>query len=65
LAKEFDICPLCGAVVANAEMHKQYHQWLRRVITKMNQMLQIVWTDANLDQTKREDPPPAPDGIDY
>jgi hypothetical protein len=65
VAKEYTICPYCGLLIANDEMHTAYHVYLQATITRMNDMLQIIWDDAKLDKSKKLEPLPAPPEIDY
>jgi len=65
LAKEYTVCQYCGALIANDEMHLAYHGYLQATISRMNDMLTIIWADAKLDKDKKLDPLPPPPEIDY
>jgi hypothetical protein len=65
LAKEYTICAECGLVVANEEMHTAYHAYLQATISRMNDMLTIIWEDAKLDKDKKLEPLPQPPEVDY
>jgi hypothetical protein len=65
LAKEFTVCPDCGCVIANEDMHATYHAWVQETIIRVNQMLTVVWEDAKLDKSKKLEPLQPPPRIDY
>lgn len=65
LAKDTEICPFCGGLYANPEMHTAYHKYLQDTIALMNQMLNVIWDDAKLDKSKKVEPLPPPPVIDY
>jgi len=65
LAKEAEVCALCGCLIVNVEMHTAYHKYLQDTIALMNSMLQIVWDDAKLDKNKKVEPLPPPPVLDF
>jgi len=41
MAKEFSICPTCGAVIGNPDMHADYHTWVDSVIQGVLDFVQV------------------------
>ena len=65
LAKEAEVCPVCGCLIVNTEMHTAYHKYLQDTIALMNQMLNVIWEDGKFDKSKKVEPLPPPPVIDY
>lgn len=62
LAKEFDVCPDCGTVIANDEMHADFHAWIDSVNDWIDGINQLIAQYTKQPPTPR---PPKPVRKDY